>query len=345
MVEWKQEQFDSFAKQWEEKISKDELTKNFDENLKEEKDRHPSLTEDESKFRALRLTGIQLKRIALVPTTQFSGFIYSYGDIVDMGVINYKKAKAIYEENPEKALREKLVKVDGDDIIPLDNREKFNNGNKNPNYGKPLPKDNKFRVVHGIARKNGELNYKPFVFSLNGNYANLSAPIFAAISFRGTLRNASEDVEVYNISSNTTTTFEKIDDTLNYKELLTKYGGKNITEYTKLIEWLEVNKDDRNALAIMEVDVLSLGITPSAKGNFSIAIGDGLDTAGGISGYMKPHVYDSLNFGTDSKIIAVGRPMIIEDQETQEENLLFELTGAWAYPEYIVPKPEPIEED
>ena len=47
-------------------------------------------------------------------------------------------AMAMYQENPEAAIAQGVVRVEGTKVIPLDTRETFGEGRTNPNYGKPL---------------------------------------------------------------------------------------------------------------------------------------------------------------------------------------------------------------
>jgi len=47
-------------------------------------------------------------------------------------------AMAMYQENPEAAIAQGVVRVEGSRVIPLDTRETFGEGRTNPNYGKPL---------------------------------------------------------------------------------------------------------------------------------------------------------------------------------------------------------------
>lgn len=49
------------------------------------------------------------------------------------------QAQAAYKENPQLAVAQGLVRVEQDGtVIPLDNRETWEDGTPNPNYGKPL---------------------------------------------------------------------------------------------------------------------------------------------------------------------------------------------------------------
>jgi hypothetical protein len=64
--------------------------------------------------------------------------ILSIGNEIDFTKKRVTNQIQAYNDDAESALEQGLVKMEGDEAVALDAREKFSNGNKNDNFGKPL---------------------------------------------------------------------------------------------------------------------------------------------------------------------------------------------------------------
>ena len=113
-------------------------------------------------------------------------------DIVIIGIdpdardLNSKKiaaANEAFNSNPDQAQSEGLVKVDGENVIPLDTLKVFKNGNTNPNFGKPL-KPSFVRNAIVACKKPSEAEYKSARLQLRDQHAKADIPLNQLISTR-----------------------------------------------------------------------------------------------------------------------------------------------------------------
>jgi len=107
----------------------------------------------------------------------------------------HEYALKAYEENMEEALNTGLVRVDGDKVTVLDNRETVG-GKPNKKFGQPLAANMFLRKLHALIRKPGEDNWTKGSITLWGDQAKLVVPLMKQVDFvaNGDLKDGAYDL-------------------------------------------------------------------------------------------------------------------------------------------------------
>ena len=337
---------ENLSQQWEEKISKPELFKKVDDNKLVVLDAYPDFNEEQAEDRAVIMTMLELKRLASIPSTQFRGFVIAENDVVDMQTININKAMKEYQDNSEKAIRENKIAIIDGQVVAIDNREFFDieRKKKNPGFRKAW-NENQFKTLICIAKTNGDINFAYSVYSLNNKNADMDFELNSPVNWRAANKTKPGDA-YYKISSNAATNGFIKDDSLvgiDFREEVIKAFGKNAIPLANLKSWLETNKNDNNQVALVEAFVTNLNSSPSQKNNYSVLLTDeSLTTTESVPGFIKPDVYRKIDISTNAKILAAGRPIVMKDSQTGEDKILFNVMGAYTYPEYVTPTPKKV---
>ena len=85
---------------------------------------------------------------AIRTTTQYTGICVASGDLRDMSEYNKKIALESFEEDPDSAIEDGLIKIVKGEPIPLDTKQFLDKDEKweNKNFGKPIKNDVKREI-------------------------------------------------------------------------------------------------------------------------------------------------------------------------------------------------------
>jgi len=301
-----------YITKWSEKLSmtEDDITKEYNKLLEEEKLIHPTVGEEDSKVRALQRLATIYKKQLRSPAIGFEGMIIGIGDTVD--TVARIRAEAIkqFKENPEQTIANGITNEEG---IPLDARREWSEGRPNRQYGKPLPEHSYLRSIFGVAlKKNIENSVKFFILNLSGEAAkDDSIPIFKPVAFRAIDRTPPElGEQEYKLNSSMFTKFE-VDETINVpqlEELIKVYCEKSTVNLTELSDYHDVNEKDYSRLVIIKGDVSTLILEPTSIGSRRLIIDDqeNLDIeSSGVTCWVPERI--NIDFAEQSKVIVIGR--------------------------------------
>ena len=221
-------------------------------------------------------------------------------------------------------ISESAIKVDDGWIIPVDNRPSFGSGDKNKNYGKPLPLEQWTRRIHfmGEVAPLG-ITTQYWTLSLKNDMAKeFEADCFKFCHITGIWneeRNAmygvwNQPVLQYNDSLDPNNDNYRDTTSINVQDLL----GDNMADYiTPLID-LERYHQNTATLPTSQRMVVTDGIVtnmilkPNSTGNRTIFISDlsaefdyDSEQNSSIACWVPPHI--NLDFGIGSNIIIMGR--------------------------------------
>jgi hypothetical protein len=217
---------------------------------------------------------------------------------------------------------EAAIEVEDGWIIPTDNRPSFGSGDKNKNYGKPLPLEQWTRRIHFIGEVEG-MNTQYWTLSLKNEMAqDFNADCYRFCHVTGIWnheRNAmygvwNQPVLQYNDELDPNADDFRDVSSVNVQDLL----GDAMKDYiTPLVE-LESYHQNNASLPLAQRMVLTDGtitnmiLKPNSTGNRTIFISDlsaefdyDSDGNSSIACWVPPHI--DLNFGIGSNVIIMGR--------------------------------------
>jgi hypothetical protein len=233
--------------------------------------------------------------------------------------------------NDEEITREKpldwkppaaAIQVDNGWIIPVDNRPSFGSGDKNKDYGKPLPLQQWMRRVHFIGEVEGN-TIQYWTLSLKHDIAqNFSADCYRLGHIKGIWN--TERNQMYGVRNQTAFTYNDVLDpnddnyrdtsSVNIQDLL----ADGMKDYISPLTDLEHYHQSTSTLPLSQRMVLTDGIVtnmilrPNSTGNRTIFISDlsaefdyDSDASSSIACWVPPQV--DLDFGIGSNIILMGR--------------------------------------
>jgi len=337
---------ESYINKYSEKLgfSVDEVRKDYEELLTEEKEIHTTLTEEEQKTRALQRLSVKYKRLLRSPAIGFEGIVMGLGDVVDTVARIRENAIKMFKENPQQAIANGLTDDEGN---PLDTRETFSSGKPNPSYGKPLPEHNYLRNIFGVCNRIGESEPKFFTMTINGEVAKTKdIPLFTPVKFRANDK-SEESSSTFTLTHSVFTKFEKSDINLpSIREIVSKFIG--ITNLADLQQYHTQHKDDYNRIVAIEGDVSMLFLEPTATGSRRMIIEDGSKLledleSPGITCWIPAEM--DIDFSEGSKVIVVGRTtqgLKRDDNGQQTEELgdvMLNVYGIYCYPEFKINPP------
>ena len=163
-------------------------------------------------------------------------------------LMEYKRDAAFkaYEENPQDAIDNGLVKVEGEDIIPLDTRDEVQ-GVVNKKKGQPLKKNMFMRKLYIAARKPGDAEYVTGTMTLWNELAKIVVPTMKQVSFmaNGDLTDTNCDLR-----SSVDTVFD-IGKELSDEDVISIIDDKYQTHFKNLKECWEFHQEIRDDKKIL----------------------------------------------------------------------------------------------
>jgi len=230
----------------------------------------------------------------------------------DMMSFVRQKAIATYNADPMGSVARGEVKVDGDQIIVLDNRHEIVPGKANPNFGKPRPEHFYVKELVIAARQPGESTWVPGRFTLQGDRTTLALPIGKLVLTRA---NGSIVNGEYSLKSSTVTQFE-IKQELSADEQM-RIIDTAFTKYAKeLGDGISYFKSVRNTpafynrLLVAEGTVNFMKFADDPTKNHMVVLGDeslGEDTC---TVWVPNTLRNLLNFGRGSIVTVIGQPAV-----------------------------------
>ncbi|MHA1868700.1 MAG: hypothetical protein ACTSXD_11705 [Candidatus Heimdallarchaeaceae archaeon] len=338
----------SYIKKWAEKlsISEEEINKDYEKLLVEEREIHQTLSEEDQQKRALQRLAMIFKKQLRSPAVGFEGMIIAVGDVFDMVKKMRDDAIASYKSNPQKTVEAGITSEEG---VPLDTRQQFGTGRENPNFGKPLPEHNYIRNIFGVALKSGIEGERGKFFSMaiTGKLAeDENIPMFKPVKFRAIDR-SEEGATEYTLNASMFTKFE-VDENIKMpklQELLNKFCSNIIVPISELEQYHNANKENFNRLAIVKGDVSTLVLEPTIVGNRRIILEDEQQTledleAQGITCWVPPRI--EIDFAEGSKVIVIGRTSQGKARDVQGNvtdepgDVMINVFGLYVIPEYKI---------
>jgi len=136
------------AKQVKEKLGVDEaeVLKNWEEELALVKELRDDLSPEDLEKRAFVRLRSKWQRELRSPAKFFEGVVIRCAEPFDLTAPVKRKAKTVYDANPDEAIKQGLTDENG---VALDPNPTFKSGNTNPGFGKPLPEHRYIQNLYG----------------------------------------------------------------------------------------------------------------------------------------------------------------------------------------------------
>ncbi len=210
-------------------------------------------------------------------------------------------------------------------VIPLNTQKTGWNGSANPNYGRPLPKDNWQLTGHFVGSVSGQP--KHYMFRIRGNSAQTFKPeTFRLLHFNGMVND--EKGMIYGIDKDFQTVLSleyndelsaeceyKVDEsTINISDTLASTMGNYMSPLLGLGQYhiQSMDKPWNEKMVISDGDVVNIRPQPTKNGNRIIYLSDlnaDFDyNDGGTSSttvWIPPSI--DIDFGIGSHVLVVGR--------------------------------------
>lgn len=338
-------------------IDAKELYGSYEELLADEKSVRPQLSATEQQERALRRVRIKAKR-EHGPQAFASGtadaIIIGVSGLIDSTAKLRAEAEQLFRENPKQAVKLGVTTEKG---VPIDKREKFDSGQANPFFGKPLRAHNYIQLIAGIAQlqqDDAKLGPLPFVATMDRNSPEAKAPpLFHRVKFP--FSSYQDDESIYVVAEGEGEKRQvlkvglrvriprggKFEDVgpVDPMVAVRKYAPEIIVPLEQLDEWAAGAGDGRDRrLVAVEGDVVRMDLTPNeGTRNRRVNIDNGNDIKGlGTTVWVPDTV--PIDFAEDSKTVCFGNARAAAAESTFSASI--NAMGIWAIPEYKVPLPE-----
>lgn len=307
------------------------VLKDFDKAL-EKTNSMSELTEEERIMRAFVKVKGDYKQQLRSPAKFFEGVVLGKSEPFDMTQPAKRAALAAYQEDSENAIKSGLVDAEG---TPLDTKETFGS-RPNPGFGKPLPKTRYIANLFGMARMQGETDFKVVRMPLGENLALMSVPLMTAVTFRANLPDKQPDDGSVRLNPYAQIEFKELDMDLKVDDIFTseilKGFAMNLTDIAAVHDRLS-NDPQRVVIACGDVQYLS---APNDEGrsrmlvleDSSLSIDDD-----GITVWVPKYVDEMcVDFGSGSRVYVIGST----SQQSRDDGIRYSLNamGIYAIPKY-----------
>ena len=270
---------EDFIVQAKDKFNEKEIRSEYDKFLA---DTRTTCDGDEAAIvaRALRRTMLYFKKQLRSPAVKFQGIILAAGQARDLIAKQHAAAIASYKADPDAAIRNGVVSVEGEVITPLDTRATWANNKVNPGFGKKLPEHSWLRTVYGVSAVEGE-QPRFFIMNLNGTRGkDLEVPLHTPVEFKAVNKTEATDTHM-KMNASAYTNFEPwADSTMpGVMEVINAFCKNNLVDIANLEDWHAANEKDFNRFCIVKGDILTLNPELTAFGSYVMSIdGDDWDS-------------------------------------------------------------------
>jgi len=307
-----------------------------------------SVPDAQKEKRAFQLLRSEIQTSMRSPAKMFTGAVVGADEARDIMVPIKAKIVQEYQSDPEAVLSSGKARLEGDDLILLDARKEYSEGNPNPNFGKPQPEHLWTRRAIAVIKTDD--GYHPAKLTLRGDVAKSSIPLGQFCDFRA-LGEVNAD-GLYDLRSSSATAFRPtstdpeelhtaidaafsgsfkalgdISVEFHANEMAGNYEAYVVTEGTvEFIKHLE-SANARSDLLILNDETLPLD-------------------ADAVTCWVPKTLRDSIDFGKGSivKIFArttVGKGYDREKKEqTDEDRVMLNVLGIFAVPGLSTPADE-----
>lgn len=322
----------------EEAVLLEKFTQVFNTKAKAADERGLKLTQERLETKCRGYLQSKYRRSAGVNLTTMIGLFLGAGSTRNINEKRYNDAVKMYESDPTEAVEQGLTDEDG---TPLDNKPEFNNGTRNRNYGKPLPKENYLRTAVGACHPKTGGDPLPFVLTISGKHAHpdtaLVIPIGTPTAFNCIVKSDDGSPE-YVLSTSKFTTIVKVDEAFPDMETIISavFSGK-IKELDELNEIADDIRENNKWNEYVIVQCFASIIDPEPNettGSRRLIIDDSSlemtdeegNTIYGTTCWIPEHI--NLDFPEDSEIVVVGRPLRSKKKDPNTKEPTGELNDA-----------------
>jgi hypothetical protein len=172
----------------------------------------------------------------------YEGIIIGAEKTRDLMKFKRDAAFKAYDDDPQAALDNGVVAVEGENVIPLDTREEVY-GKKNAKFGQPLKKEMLLRELHIVARKPGETEWVKGTMNLWNEQTKLVIPTLKLVSFKA---NGELKDDAYDLRSSVDTQFEISENELSADEIVSVIDDKFQDDFRTLKECWEYHNEIKN---------------------------------------------------------------------------------------------------
>ena len=263
---------EDFIVQAKDKFNEKEIRKEYDKFLV---DTRANCDGDEAAIiaRALKRTMLYFKKQLRSPAVMFQGIILAAGQARDLISKQRDQAIASYKADPDAAIRNGVVSVEGEVITPLDSRPTWANGKANPSFGKPLPEHSWLRTVYGVGAVDGETP-RFFIMNLNGERGkDMEIPLHTPVEFKAVNKTEATDTHM-KMNASAYTTFEPwADSTMpGVMDVINTFCKDNVVDINNLEDWHKSNETNFNRFCIVKGDILTLNPEPTSFGSYVMSL-------------------------------------------------------------------------
>ena len=321
------------AKQVKEKlgIAEAEVLSDWAKELALVKELRKDLTAEVQEQRAFVRLRSKWQRELRSPAKFFEGVLIRCAAPFDLTAPLKAQAKAVYDSNPQEAVRQGLTDANG---VALDNKPTFTSGRPNPNYGQPLPAQSLIQNVVGVCK--GEGMDKPMKFRLvigDRLAGKVVIPLNVPVKFRANPSPTQNQEGWLLLNPYSHMKFEPatIKGFPDVETIYKEFFGDNIVEVEDLEEWHNSHKDDKTRWAILYGDVSDADPIPNAStGNGRVVLTDdsgNIEIATWIPDHLLPYIVG----GAGSKVYINGRTTQMKARDTEELRTFINAEGVF-YP-------------
>ncbi len=286
----------------------------------------PSYSEAQKQKYALKIVHKDLLINTKSTAIAYEGIIVGTGRTRDLMKGIRTRAITSYNENPEAAINEGLVKLEGENVIVLDNRKELSPGKPNPKFGQERPKEMLMRECIIAARIPGESKWIPGKISLWNNAAKLSTPVGVLLGFKA---NGELDNNEYSLRSSVETSFEPKPTNLNPNEIMRIIDTTFEGHYKALGECFEYCKSIQGTPArwdhyvVTEGTIQYINLNDDPTKNHRIVISD--DTLGddtqSVTVWLPNALRHLVDFGRGTIVTIIAQTSINKgyDSKTKQQ--------------------------
>lgn len=310
---WKLKDTTSRLKDWSVKTGKTEAQLGDDLNgIMDQLPPTMSAEKKEKQARAIMYRGI---RGDLQSKAEwYKGKFFGAGNRRDVMDKTRKDAIAAYETDPEKAIREGIVRVAGDTVTVINRKEYFDDARtrKNPGFNKPL-KPFWIKTAVGVICKeegDGAGKYDLHILALRGDKFGLDVPVGEAVRFRANEAPLGGGVVLNSAAPTAFETAEDVDLPDEWFDMFDQAPDENISSLGDLAEFHAKNKDNVNRIVFVEADVLSVPQldNPNQSGGYSMPVADdSMDTEDNpVMLFMDKETTEAIDYVSGTHVSIIG---------------------------------------